>query len=224
MEKKNNLNALSSQTITTKIKICGLMRESDIIAVNRSHPDFAGFVFAKSKRQITLAQAAAFRSLLDHSIPAIGVFVNEDPEKILDICNAGIIQWIQLHGQESEETIQYLKARLKQSKQSCPIIKAVSVQTAQDIRLAETLSCDYLLLDHGSGGTGQSFDWSSIPHISKPFFLAGGLNQTNIKTARHYHAYCLDVSSGAETNGKKDAEKIHSLVEAVHGCISDTVM
>ncbi len=216
MEKKPISDFIPDEKLTNKIKICGLMKEADIIAANCFHPDFVGFVFSKSKRQIQVEQAAAFRALLDDSIPAIGVFVNEDPDSILHICRKGIIQWIQLHGQETEDTIQYLKKQLNQQKLNCPIIKAVSVHTTDDILNAQNLSCDYLLLDHGLGGTGQMFDWASIPKIQKPFFLAGGIKLDNIKRARHYNAYCLDVSSGAEINGQKNAEKIHSLIEAVH--------
>ncbi len=203
-------------TLTNKIKICGLMREADILAVNRFHPDFVGFVFAKSKRQISTEQAAFFRTILDDSIPAVGVFVNKHPDKILNLCKEHIIQWIQLHGQETEETIQYLKNHLHLLELTCPIIKAVSVRTTDDIIAADQLSCDYLLLDHGAGGTGTAFDWSFIPTIQTPFFLAGGLNETNIEQAAHYHAYCLDVSSGAETDGKKDPMKIQHFVDTIH--------
>lgn len=197
--------------MTNKIKICGLIRPEDIDAVNQALPDFAGFVFARSKRQITAETAAQFRAALDPRIPAVGVFVNQPLTDILSLARAGTIQFIQLHGQEEESIIMELKKRT-----DCPVIKAVRVETPEDIRAAERLSADYLLLDNGAGGTGKAFDWSLIEEISKPFFLAGGLNAGNIQDARHFHAFCLDVSSGAETDGKKDPHKIRQLTDLIH--------
>lgn len=197
--------------MTNKIKICGLTRPEDIDAVNQALPDFAGFVFARSKRQITAETAAQLRAALDPRIPAVGVFVNQPLPDILSLARAGTIQFIQLHGQEEESIIMELKKRT-----DCPVIKAVRVETPEDIRAAERLSADYLLLDNGAGGTGKAFDWSLIGEISKPFFLAGGLNAGNIQDARHFYAFCLDVSSGAETDGKKDPHKIRQLTDLIH--------
>ncbi|SHJ33473.1 phosphoribosylanthranilate isomerase [Parasporobacterium paucivorans] len=197
-----------------KIKICGLCREEDVIYTNGVRPHYAGFVFAKSRRQVSVEQAEAFRKLLDPEIEAVGVFVNENAEKIAEICNKGITQIIQLHGDETEEYIQDLRQRT-----DAKIIKAVRVRDMEDIRNAEKLSVDFLLLDTYRkdvyGGTGKSFDWSILGDIGKPFFLAGGISMENIDKAMETKAYCLDVSSGVETDGRKDREKMEEIVRRV---------
>ena len=136
-----------------KIKICGLRREEDIAFVNEYRPDFIGFVFAPSKRQVTREKAVSLKRQLRNDIIALGVFVNQPPEEIVSCVEQGAIDWIQLHGDESEDMIRKLKERL-----SVPILKAVRVKKEEDIREADKLSCDYLLLDAFSssayGGTG----------------------------------------------------------------------
>ncbi len=201
----------------TKIKICGLTRRKDVDAVNIAHPDYAGFIFAKGrKRTIDSVEAAILRESMISDIKTVGVFLDNDIKEIESIYKSGIIDIVQLHGNEDEGFITELKSRI-----DAPIIKAVSVRTVQDIIDAESIICDYLLLDTykkgRSGGTGVSFDWKMIPVIKKPFFLAGGINEDNILSAMKYGAYALDVSSGAETDGKKDLKKIIDLVRKVRG-------
>ncbi len=194
-----------------KIKICGLMRRQDIEAVNMALPDYIGFVFAKSKRQIDEAKAKALRVSLNPSIKVVGVFVNEDIRRIIKFCKSNIIDIIQLHGDENEGYIKSLRNCV-----SNKIIKAIRVKDPEDIEKGMEFSCDYLLFDtyHTGkyGGTGQSFDWSIIPNIKKPYFLAGGINSDNIRRAIQHNPYCIDVSSGVETNGYKDPEKIVKIV------------
>ncbi|MDD6489094.1 MAG: phosphoribosylanthranilate isomerase [Clostridia bacterium] len=199
----------------TKIKICGLSREYDIDFVNIAKPDFIGFVFAeKSKRKVDFDTALKLKNQLDKNIKSVGVFVNNDMDFILSLVNNGIIDLIQLHGDEDENYILSLK-----EKTSAKIIRAVRVKTTEDIIKADKLPVDYLLLDTYTkgeyGGSGKKFDWNMIPEISKPYFLAGGLNAENIKKALKVGAYCLDVSSGAETDGKKDKDKIIKIVNTV---------
>lgn len=199
----------------SKIKICGLSRECDIDFVNIAKPDFIGFVFAeKSKRRVDFDTALKLKNQLDKNIQAVGVFVNNDMDFVLSLVNNGIIDLIQLHGDEDENCIMSLK-----EKTSAKIIKAVRVKTTENILRADKLPIDYLLLDTYTkgeyGGSGKTFDWNMIPKISKPYFLAGGLNAENIKSALKVGAYCLDVSSGAETDGKKDKEKIIKIVNTV---------
>ncbi len=201
----------------TKIKICGMMRCEDIEAVNEAMPDYIGFVFARNrKRTVAYETAAEMKKKLDKRINAVGVFLNNEMTEIEKLCKDGIIDIVQLHGSEDEAFIRELRKRI-----SNPVIKAVSVRSAEDIISAETLPVDYLLLDTYKkgiiGGTGESFDWRMIPKINKPFFLAGGLNETNIEAAMNFGAYGLDVSSGAETNGKKDKIKILSIIRKVRG-------
>lgn len=201
----------------TKIKICGLMRQEDILAVNAARPDYVGFVFAKGRRRMILHDTAAMlRSRLDDGIKAVGVFLNNEIKEIEKICRDGIIDIVQLHGDEDEAYIRNLKERT-----DCPLIRAVSVRCREDILRAAELPVDFLLLDTykqgQSGGTGETFDWQMIPPLPLPYFLAGGINEDNIRTAMQYGAYALDVSSGAETEGKKDPVKIMNLVRKVRG-------
>lgn len=197
-----------------RIKICGLSRKEDIEAVNGALPDYAGFVFAQSKRQISPEKAKVLRSLLDERILSVGVFVNAEPREIVKLCREEVIDLIQLHGDEDFLYMTTLRNLLAN-----PIIKAVRVRGAKEILEAQKLPCDYLLLDSFSegvyGGSGRSFDHTLIPRITKPFFLAGGLDAGNIAAAAEEQPYCLDVSSGAETGGFKDKEKIAEIVSIV---------
>lgn len=195
----------------TKIKICGLKSEDDISYVNELKPDYIGFVFLQGrKRYVSPSQASHLKGLLDPSIPAVGVFVNEPLEQVIALAKSGTIQMIQLHGQEDEA---YLKELRKHCSQ--PVIKAFIIKTKEDMEKALSFSSDYLLLDNGLG-TGEAFDWSLIQNIDRPFFLAGGLNPGNAASAiKLAHPYALDVSSGVETDGKKDFEKIKAFIHAV---------
>ncbi len=195
-----------------KIKICGLFRNEDIGFVNEAMPDYIGFVFAPSKRQISAKQALKLRKRLSDKIIPVGVFVDAPAKEILHLYQAGVIKIVQLHGSENEEYIKMLRKCC-----AMPIIKAVKVETTDDILAYEQSSADYLLLDNIKGGSGKAFDWDSICRIQKPFFLAGGISTENIARALSYFPYCIDVSSGAESNGKKNKEKITSLVQAVKG-------
>jgi len=143
--------------MNTKIKICGLTRAEDIAAVNKFLPDYIGFVFAESRRRVTFEQARELRAALCEKIIPVGVFVNESHENILRAVNEKIIDAIQLHGDEDENFILYLK-----EKTSAPIIKAVSVREKGDAQAWENSAADFLLLDHKGGGTGEAFDWEKI--------------------------------------------------------------
>jgi phosphoribosylanthranilate isomerase len=195
----------------TKVKICGLSRAEDIIWVNAAQPDFIGFVFAESHRQVTVEQARKLRGLLSPAISAVGVFRNTDPDSILQVANQRIIDIIQLHGNEDENYLQYIR-----KKAGGPIIKAISVTGPEDIELWQNSTADYLLLDHGAGGTGQTFDWRQIGKSVKPFFLAGGLHAGNIRQAiEQNQPFAVDISSGVETGGRKDPEKIHDIIRRI---------
>lgn len=199
-----------------KIKLCGLTRSQDILAANACLPDYIGFVFAKSRRQITPHRAYELRTLLSSRIQAVGVFVDADHEEIISLYQNGIIDFVQLHGSEDERYITELKDACP-----CPVIKAVRVQSKKDILKAQDLPCDFLLLDtyvQGSlGGSGRAFDHSIIPPLTKPFFLAGGINAHNIVQAMRANPYAIDVSSGIETDGSKDEQKMIELTRLVKG-------
>ena len=196
----------------TKIKFCGMTRAGDIAAANALRPDYIGFVFARgSRRAVTPEQAAALKADLAPGIQAVGVFVNAPPEQIAALLAAGTIDIAQLHGQEDETYLQALRALTDK-----PIIKAFRVDSAADLQRAAAFPSDGLLLDSGAGGTGTAFDWTLLRDFGRPYFLAGGLNAENIGEAiQKYHPYAVDVSSGIETDGKKDAKKMAAFAAAV---------
>lgn len=199
-----------------KLKFCGLTREADIRAANETRPDYIGFVFAESRRRVTDEQAARLRALLSPGIQAVGVFVNDDPTHIALLANRGVIDLIQLHGGESAAYIRRLRTMT-----AAPIICALRVGKQTDIKRAESNLVDFLLLDtytkDAYGGSGRTFDWSLIGEVGKPYFLAGGLNESNIPHAMRTGAYALDLSSGIETDGVKDAEKMRRVAALVKG-------
>lgn len=200
-----------------KVKICGLSRIQDVLAVNECMPDYIGFVFAESKRQISKSEAADLRRSLNKNISAVGVFVNEDLSRIIDICDSKIIDVVQLHGDETNEYINDLRTHIQ-----LPIIKSIRVKNAMSLEQISTIPSDYILFDSYSdscyGGNGDSFDWTLIPNtINKQFFLAGGINPVNIHTAISLGAYCIDVSTGVETNGIKDPSKIREMIKLIRG-------
>jgi len=194
-----------------KIKICGLSNPCDIEIANAETPDYIGFVFAESRRKITWTQAANLRKLLSPDIIPIGIFVNESIQNILSLVRDGTIDIVQLHGSEDEEYIQKLKQLTGK-----PVIKAIGVKQRGDVQKWSTTTADYLLLDHTSGGTGKTFDWDLVGKVCNPYFLAGGLNSKNVTEAMQKTVpYAVDVSSGVETEGKKDPVKIREFIRRV---------
>jgi phosphoribosylanthranilate isomerase len=188
-----------------KVKICGLTRLCDIDAINEACPDYVGFVFAESRRKVTPQQALELRGKLCSNIVPVGVFIKEPMENIVSLVQNGVIEVIQLQGQEDESYIQKLKALTDK-----PIIKAI---TAQDEKVT---TADYLMFDSKNGGTGQVFDWGLIGKVDKPFFLAGGLCADNVELAiKNVKPFAVDVSSGVETEGFKDLIKIKEFVKRV---------
>lgn len=203
------------------------MKPCDIEYANRIKPDFVGFIFANTRRKISAAQAKQFREALDAEIPAVGVFVNEDIPVITSLVQNGCIDMIQLHGEEDADYIRRLREVC-----DVPVIKAVKVQTVEQIRQAAALPVDYLLLDTYRegvlGGTGEAFDWELLREakaaagdtaegelFGKPYFLAGGLHAGNLREAAALGSYGLDVSSGIETDGSKDFTKMVEVMELV---------
>lgn len=203
------------------------MKPCDIEYANRVKPDLVGFIFANTRRKISAAQAKQFREALDAEIPAVGVFVNEDISVITSLVQNGCIDLIQLHGEEDADYIRRLREVC-----DVPVIKAVKVQTVEQIRQAAALPVDYLLLDTYRkgvlGGTGEAFDWELLREakivagdtaegelFGKPYFLAGGLHAGNLREAAALGSYGLDVSSGIETDGSKDFTKMVEVMELV---------
>lgn len=197
----------------TKIKICGLRRPEDIAYVNEAKPDFAGFIIdvPKSRRNVPREKVWELTALLSPEILPVGVFVNAPMETILSLVTDGTLKAVQLHGQESQSYLEELKKQV-----AVPLIRAFSIRSPEDLTEAEKSPADFILLDNGAGGTGETFDWSLLSSFDRPFFLAGGLRLENIAEAvSRFHPYALDLSSGVETDGYKDKEKIIAAVAAV---------
>lgn len=190
-----------------KIKMCGLSRPEDVAAANELKPEYVGFVFwEKSSRKVDRSLALGLKAALLPEIKAVGVFVDEDPLVVAGLLNDGIIDIAQLHGSEDE---QYM-ARLRHEAPDKPIIKAFVIKSEQDIQRAKESTAEYLLLDSGKG-TGRAFNWELIRNtdFEKPFFLAGGLSPENVAEAiKSINPYGVDVSSGIETDGRKDPDKM----------------
>ena len=195
-----------------RIKICGLMRPQDIDMVNEVCPDIAGFILASGRRRtVTPEQMRELTGRLKPEIRSAAVFLDQDIRWIADLAAEGLMDIIQLHGHEGNEEIRYLRSRTDKT-----VIKAFRIDTAEDIRRAEDSEADLVLLDHGAGGTGQAWDWSLLTGMKRPFILAGGLDSENVQEAvRKTQPFGVDVSSGVETDGYKDREKILRFVRAV---------
>ncbi|MDD2483897.1 MAG: phosphoribosylanthranilate isomerase [Eubacteriales bacterium] len=205
-----------------KIKFCGLSRRDDIFAANELLPDYIGFVFAKSKRQISAKEAATLNAKLDSGIKSVGVFVNESAETILRIKEETGISIIQLHGDEDAALVKTLKTALPDTE----IWKAVRTESEESILNANDTAADFFLLDSftktKAGGSGETADWELIrsckSRLNRPFFLAGGLNAANIEEAICTIApFGIDVSSGIETNGRKDPAKMREIIKKIRG-------
>ncbi|MBR3139251.1 MAG: phosphoribosylanthranilate isomerase [Methanobrevibacter sp.] len=196
-----------------KIKICGIKRLEDIEIVNKYKPDFIGFVFANSKRKVSHNLALNLRKNLSEDISAVGVFVDADKKEILKLYNDGIIDIAQLHGNEDENYICDLK---KKTQNKLKIIKAIEISQNTDLSQYDDYNSDYLLLDSGKG-SGKTFDWNLIKKdLKKDFFLAGGLNSSNISQAIcEFNPYAVDLSSALEVDGFKDENKIKEIMEII---------
>ena len=210
------------------IKICGLRRLADTEAVNRYRPDYTGFVFAKSSRQADRETARDLKARLAAEIPVLGVFVNSPPDQVAALANEGIIDGIQLHGDEDEQYLQALRQLTR-----APLFKAIRLRADSAAELARCgRYVDYIVLDAFQpgvyGGTGRKIDKDLLQglRLDKPFLLAGGLTADNVAESirgvlalphlRDY-LYGVDVSGGVETDGYKDEEKLRKFIETVIG-------
>ncbi|WDF82901.1 phosphoribosylanthranilate isomerase [Lacticaseibacillus pabuli] len=189
----------------TAIKICGLMRQADITAVNAAMPEYAGFVFAGGRHHLTPDQARPLIAALAPMITPVGVFKDNSAAEINAALTTGI-QVVQLHGNEDEDLVRRLQARG---------VRVIRAFVGQPTSIPDT-AADYVMLDAGAG-SGKQLDWFRIPRPRQPLFLAGGITPDNIDQAiQAVHPDVIDVSSGAETNGLKDSHKINALVASAH--------
>lgn len=211
---KHSGKQLVHEMTDVKIKICGLYQNCDIDYANEVMPDYAGFVFyPSSHRYVEAEQMRCFRAALLSGIPAVGVFVDEPVEQAAAYVNNGLIQIAQLHGHEDEDYIEALRTLAP----GCEIWKAFRIRTAEELKQAEMCSADKILLDNGYG-TGKGFDWSLLEakKPKRPFLLAGGLKGDNLEEAmERFHPWGVDLSSGVETDRKKDLQKMQQVVEIV---------
>ena len=192
-----------------KLKICGLTCEEDIAAVNEVKPDFAGFVIEVEGRRRSLPadQVRVLVKGLDKEILPVGVFVDAPAQLPISLLRDGTLWAAQLHGNEDEDYIEKI-----QNMTGKPVIKAFSIKTPEDVKRALRSPADYILLDQGKGGTGETFDWELVPPVRRPFFLAGGIGPENIRQAiGTLHPWAVDMSSSLETDGKKDPAKIRQI-------------
>ena len=194
-----------------RVKFCGLSRVADIDAANELRPDYVGFVFwHRSRRYVAPETALGLREILRPDIVSVGVFVDECPEVIAEISGRGIIGIVQLHGHEDEEYISRVKTLV-----GIQVIKAFRIHGVNDVEAAKNCGADFVLLDSGMG-TGKVFDWSLLQGITRPYFLAGGLDAGNVKEAiSRLSPYAVDVSSGIETDGVKDKVKMSEFIAAL---------
>ncbi|MEE0901620.1 MAG: phosphoribosylanthranilate isomerase [Methanobrevibacter sp.] len=197
-----------------KIKICGLRRLEDIRIVNKYKPDYVGFVFADSKRKVSPEIAKELKDNLSSDIILVGVFVDAPQDEILKLFNDDVIEIAQLHGREDEDYINSLK---ENTNNELKIIKAIEMSEDEDLSKYDDSPADYLLLDSGKG-SGKTFNWQLIrTDLKKEFFLAGGINSTNVKKAiEEFDPYAIDLSSSLETNDYKDENKIKEIMEAIN--------
>lgn len=204
----------------TKIKICGLSRREDIESVNMVSPDYIGFImgFPKSYRNITIERAKTLRAGLKEEIQVVGVFVDAEISMIVDACAQKVIDIIQLHGREDIRYIERLKAVLASVEVQAKIIKAIQVKSKEDLALIKEVPADMILLDAGMGD-GKLFSQEQmelLKSVNRDYFLAGGLNPENVsELLESLHPFGVDVSSGVETEKKKDRKKIRRFVQNV---------
>jgi len=197
----------------TKVKICGLSTKEAVKTAVSAGADYIGFVFAPSKRQVTVEQATELAKFIPSHIQKVGVFVSPSRAELLEAVDKVGLDFVQVHGKVVDKLFENLP---------CASIQAVQVDGNGHVPNSQA---DYLLFDAPVAGSGQTFDWGQLDttELAQPFFIAGGLNEDNVARAiQHFSPFAVDVSSGVETNGQKDHEKIRRFIERVKNGISRT--
>lgn len=200
----------------TNVKICGLKETEHVKTAVNSGADFIGFMFAPSKRRVTVEEAVELAKAIPKTVKKVGVFVNEEPAKICQIAETVGLDYIQYHGDETAEQIQEI---------GLPAIKAFSIRAEEDVERAATYDVDYYLFDAPGtdfrGGSGNSFDWMLLDKVNIPLdkvILAGGLKAENVGLAiTLVEPFAVDVSSGVEVDGRKDSAAITKFIETAKG-------
>ena len=197
----------------TKVKICGLSTKEAVKTAVSAGADYIGFVFAPSKRQVTVEQATELAKFIPSHIQKVGVFVSPSRAELLEAVDKVGLDFVQVHGKVVDKLFENLP---------CGSIQAVQVDEGGHVPNSQA---DYLLFDAPVAGSGQTFDWGRLDttELAQPFFIAGGLNEDNVARAiQHFSPFAVDVSSGVETDGQKDHEKIRRFIERVKNGISRT--
>ena len=197
----------------TKVKICGLSTKEAVKTAVSAGADYIGFVFAPSKRQVTVEQATELAKFIPSHIQKVGVFVSPSRAELLEAVDKVGLDLVQVHGQVADDLFEDLP---------CASIQAVQVDGDGHVTNSQA---DYLLFDAPVAGSGQTFDWGKLDTtgLAQPFFIAGGLHEDNVARAiQHFYPFAVDVSSGVETDGQKDHEKIRRFIERVKNGISRT--
>ena len=197
----------------TKVKICGLSTKEAVETAVSAGTDYIGFVFAPSKRQVTVEQTIELAKFIPSHIQKVGVFVSPSRAELLEAVDKVGLDFVQVHGQVVDKLFENLP---------CGSIQAVQVDEGGHVPNSQA---DYLLFDAPVAGSGQTFDWGQLDttELAQPFFIAGGLNEDNVEEAiQHFSPFAVDVSSGVETDGQKDHEKIRRFIERVKNGISRT--
>ncbi len=206
------------------IKLCGMRRNEDIAYCNECMPDYIGFIFAESKRRVSSELAGQLRSELDPKIVTVGVTVNAPIEFLAEISVSADI--FQLHGNEDSEYISALRKLFPEKE----IWKAGRIRSEADIDALAVLPADKFVLDAFSaeayGGTGKKIDEKLLAYaknkLSKPFFIAGGIDSSNIADIiKKFTPYGVDLSSGIETDGFKDGAKMLEIMKIYHNLTED---
>lgn len=190
----------------TKVKICGLSTKEAVKTAVSAGADYIGFVFAPSKRQVTVEQATELAKFIPSHIQKVGVFVSPSRAELLEAVDKVGLDFVQVHGKVVDKLFENLP---------CGSIQAVQVDEGGHVPNSQA---DYLLFDAPVAGSGQTFDWGQLDttELAQPFFIAGGLNEDNVARAiQHFSPFAVDVSSGVETDGQKDHEKIRRFIERV---------
>ena len=197
----------------TKVKICGLSTKEAVGTAVSAGTDYIGFVFAPSKRQVSVEQATELAKFIPSHIQKVGVFVSPSRAELLEAVDKVGLDFVQVHGKVVDKLFENLP---------CGSIQAVQVDEGGHVPNSQA---DYLLFDAPVAGSGQTFDWGQLDttELAQPFFIAGGLNEDNVARAiQHFSPFAVDVSSGVETDGQKDHEKIRRFIERVKNGISRT--
>ena len=197
----------------TKVKICGLSNIEAVETAVSAGADYIGFVFAPSKRQVTVEQATELAEIIPANVKKVGVFVSPNRTELLEAIEKVGLDLVQIHAQVADDLFENLP---------CGSIQAVQIDEGGHVPNSQA---DYLLFDAPVAGSGQTFDWGQLDttELAQPFFIAGGLNEDNVARAiQHFSPFAVDVSSGVETDGQKDHEKIRRFIERVKNGISRT--